>query len=414
MPSIPPSGGGRPAALAFIFVTVLLDLLAFGIVIPVFPRLVESFLGGDTARAAVVVAAFSTMWAIMQFVFSPLLGALSDAIGRRPVILISMAGLALDYMVLALAPTLGWLFVGRIVSGITAASYTTASAYIADVTPPERRAAGFGMLGAAFGLGFVLGPALGGVLGSIDPRLPFWAAAGLCALNAAYGIFVLPESLPLERRTPLTVARANPLGALALLRSHSGLSGLAAVAFLFYLAHEVLPAVFVLYAGYRYGWSQLDVGMALAGMGVAAVIVQGGMTGAVIRTLGERRTLFVALAFGAAGFAVYGLARTGPWFLLGIPFMALWGLAGPAAQSIMTQEVGGSDQGRLQGALNAVRGISGLVGPSLFGLIFASSISAVSRWDLPGSAFLLAAALLAAASALAWRVTRRAGAAVPG
>jgi DHA1 family tetracycline resistance protein-like MFS transporter len=404
---VPSLAGRRPAALGFIFVTVLLDLLAFGIVIPVLPRIVQSLLAGNTMRAALVLGIFSTAWAAMQFVFSPLLGALSDAFGRRPVILISLLGLGLDYMVIALAPSLAWLFVGRILSGITAASFTTASAYIADVTAPEQRAAGYGMLGAAFGLGFVLGPALGGVLGSIEPRLPFWVAATLCLLNAAYGAFVLPESLPRAQRVPLTIARANPFGALSLLRARRGLSGVAAVAFLFYLANEVLPAVFVLYAGFRYGWSEIEVGAALALMGVAGVIVQGGLTGPVIRRLGERRTLFIGLALGAAGFATYGLARSGPMFLLGIPLMALWGLAGPAAQSIMTQSVAASEQGRLQGALNAVRGVSGLIGPGLFALLFAASIHTGSGWQYPGAAFLLAAALLAAASFFAWSVTRR-------
>lgn len=400
----------RPAALAFIFVTVLLDILAFGIVIPVFPRLIETVLGGDTARAAVIVALFSTTWALMQFIFSPLLGALSDAVGRRPVILIAMLGLALDYMVIALAPDLVWLFIGRLISGITAASYTTANAYIADVTPPERRAAGFGVLGAAFALGFVLGPALGGLLGQVDPRLPFWVAAGLCLANALYGAVILPESLPPDRRVPLTLGRANPFGALRLLRSQDGLRGLAGVAFLFYLAQEVLPAVLVLYAGFRYGWSLIEVGVVLAAIGIASVIVQGVLIGPVIHGLGERRTLLVGLGFGAAGFAIYGMARTGPEFLLGVPLMALWGLAGPAAQSIMTQGVAGCEQGRLQGALNAVRGVSGLVGPGLFALIFAVSIHAQPGWRSPGSAFLLAAALLAAALLLAWSVTRPQGA----
>src|ERR1043166_2737012 len=247
-----PPPKGRSAALAFIFVTVVLDVLAMGVIIPVLPKLVENFLKGDTARAAAIYGLFGTTWAAMQFVFAPVLGVLSDRYGRRRVILASNFGLGLDYIVMAIAPTLGWLFVGRIFSGITGASFTTAYAYIADVTPSEKRAASYGMLGAAFGLGFVLGPAFGGLLGGINPRLPFWVAAGLTLVNAMYGLFVLPESLPLDRRRPVNWKRANPIGSLKLLRSHHELFGLATVLFIFYLAHQVLPSVFVLYTSYRY------------------------------------------------------------------------------------------------------------------------------------------------------------------
>ncbi|MEO6463534.1 MAG: MFS transporter, partial [Candidatus Eisenbacteria bacterium] len=251
----------RRAALAFIFVTVVLDVLALGLVIPVLPKLVETFLGGDTAAAARVFGVFGTVWAAMQFVFSPLLGALSDRFGRRPVILISNFGLGIDYILMALAPSLAWLFVGRVISGIVGASWTTAAAYLADVTKPEERAANFGRIGAAWGLGFVLGPALGGVLGGIDPRLPFWVAAVLTLLNACYGLFVLPESLPRERRGALDLRKANPLGSLRLLRGHRGLLALATVAFLFWMAHQVLSSTFVLYTSYRYDWSPTLVGL---------------------------------------------------------------------------------------------------------------------------------------------------------
>ena len=239
------------AAQAFIFVTVALDVLAMGIVIPVLPKLVEAFLGGNTARAAEVFGVFGTVWSLMQFVCSPVLGVLSDRFGRRPVILLSNFGLGFDYILMALAPTVRWLFVGRVISGITGASFTTAGAYIADVTPPEKRAAGFGMIGAAWGLGFVLGPALGGLLGEVSPRLPFWVAAGMTLLNAMYGLFVLPESLPPERRRAFSWRRANPVGSLTLLRSHHELFGLAGVNILYFLAHQALPSVFVLYTGYR-------------------------------------------------------------------------------------------------------------------------------------------------------------------
>ena len=241
----------RRAAVVFIFITVVLDILALGIVIPVLPVLVEDFLGGNTAQAATMFGLFGTVWALMQFIFAPVLGALSDRFGRRPVILISCVGLGLDYVLMAVAPSLGWLFVGRVLSGITAASFTTAGAYISDVTSLEKRAAGFGMIGAAFGVGFVLGPAVGGILGAADPRLPFWVAGGLALANAAYGYFVLPESLPPEKRKPFSWRNANPMGSLQLLRRYPGLMGLASVSVMYHLVHHVLPSVFVLYVGYR-------------------------------------------------------------------------------------------------------------------------------------------------------------------
>src|SRR4051794_24886929 len=251
----PTTHGPRRAAFAFVFVTVLLDMFAIGIIIPVLPRLVEDFVSGDTAKAASIYGLFGTVWALMQFLFSPVLGSLSDRFGRRPIILLSNFGLGLDYILMALAPSLRWLFVGRVISGITAASISTAGAYIADVTAPEQRAAKFGMLGAAFGAGFVVGPALGGLLGDISPRLPFWVAAGFSLTNALYGLFVLPESLTRERRMAFSWQKANPLGALKLLWSHAELWGLACVSYLSNLAHVALPAVSVLYMGYRYNWS---------------------------------------------------------------------------------------------------------------------------------------------------------------
>jgi DHA1 family tetracycline resistance protein-like MFS transporter len=396
----------RRAALAFIFVTAVLDMLALGTIIPVLPKLIVSFEGGDTASAAGVMGVFGTVWALMQFVFSPVLGALSDRFGRRPVILLSNLGLGLDYVLMAVAPTLGWLFVGRVVSGITAASIPTAGAYIADVTPPEKRAGGFGLLGAAFGVGFVLGPALGGVLGAIAPRLPFWVAAGLSLVNAAYGFFVLPESLPPSRRTAFAWRRANPVGALMLLRSRSELLGLAAVNFLRNLAHVALPSTAVLYVSYRYGWDERAVGLNLAAVGVSALVVQGALVRPVVARFGERVVLLVGLAFGVAGFAIYGLAATGALFWVGVPFMGLWGLSGPPAQGLMTRLVQPFEQGQLQGANGSLLGIAELIGPGLFTLAFARAIAADRTVQLPGAAFLLAAAMLVAAIALAWRVAR--------
>jgi DHA1 family tetracycline resistance protein-like MFS transporter len=400
-PPTPP----RRAAVAFIFVTIVLDMLALGMVIPVLPKLVESFLAGDTVRASQIFGLFATAWALMQFLFSPVLGALSDRYGRRPVVLLSNLGLGLDYILMALAPNILWLFVGRVISGITAASISTGFAYIADVTPPEKRAARFGLMGAAFGLGFILGPALGGVIGAFDPRAPFWVAAALSLINAVYGLFVLPESLPKERRAAFDWGRANPVGSLILLRSHPELMGLAVVNFLANLAHVVLPTVTVLYATWRYGWDNSVMGLTLAAVGASAVVVQAGVIGPFVKRFGERAALIVGLLAGAAGFAIYGLAETAAVFWAGIPVMAIWGLSGAAVQGMMTRRVSPSEQGRLQGTNASVQGIANLIGPEIFALTFAYAIGGGSKWQLPGAPFLLAALMLLIAALLAWRVT---------
>jgi MFS transporter, DHA1 family, tetracycline resistance protein len=399
-PSAPPR-----AAFIFVFITVLLDMLALGIIIPVLPKLVVDFLAGDTARGAEIYGVFGTAWALMQFLFSPLHGGLSDRFGRRPVILISNFGLGLDYVLIALAPNLWWLFVGRVVSGISAASVSTSYAYIADVTPPEQRAARFGMLGIGFGVGFVLGPALGGLAGTVDPRLPFWIAAVLSLANALYGLLVLPESLPRERRTPFAWRRANPLAALALLRSRPQLLGLASVNFLGNLAHASLPNISVLYMMHRYGWNERDVGFTMAGVGICAMIVQGAVIGPTVTRFGERAALISGLLFGAAGFAAFALAATGTQFLAGIPLLALWGLASPAALGLMSRQVGPSEQGQLQGANASMMGLANLLGPGLFAQTLAVSIAS-RDWNWPGAAFLLAALILALALVIAWRLTQ--------
>jgi DHA1 family tetracycline resistance protein-like MFS transporter len=397
----------RGAALVFIFITIVVDVLALGIIIPVLPKLVEDFLRGDTARAAEFFGLFGTVWALMQFIFSPVLGALSDRYGRRPVILISCFGLGLDYILMALAPTLWWLFAGRVISGITAASYPTAGAYIADVTPPEKRAAGFGMIGAAWGVGFVMGPALGGLLGEVNPRLPFWVAAGLTLLNALYGLFVLPESLAPENRKAFSLRRANPVGSLALLRSHPELLGLSLVNFTYMLAHQVLPSVFVLYTSFRYGWSERATGLSLAFIGVFNIVVQAGLVKRIVARFGERRALFAGLLCGCAGYAIYGLAPVGIAFLSAMPVFAFMGLVGPSAQGLMTRRVGPSEQGQLQGANSSIIGITGLIGPGLFTLTFASFIGSHRDWRLPGAPFLLAALLMVIAMVLAGWITSR-------
>lgn len=398
----------RRGAVAFIFVTILLDMLALGVIMPILPKLIESFVDNDTAHAARIFGLFGTAWALMQFVFSPLLGALSDRFGRRPVVLLSNFGLAADYVLMALAPSLAWLFVGRVISGITSASISTAFAYIADITPPERRAAVFGRIGAAFGAGFVLGPALGGLLGDIDPRLPFWASASLSLANALYGLFVLPESLAPDKRAPFRWRSANPVGALHLLRSNATLAALSVVNFIAQVAHVVLPSTFVLYATYRYGWDSKTVGLTLAMVGICAMVVQGLAIGPIVRVLGERNALLLGLCCGALGFAVLGAAPTGPLSWIGIPILALWGISGVASQALMTRLVAPDQQGQLQGATASVQSVSQLVGPFLFTLTFSYFIGASSPLHLPGAPFLLAAVLMVVCVAIAVRtlVTR--------
>jgi DHA1 family tetracycline resistance protein-like MFS transporter len=393
----------KRAAIIFIFITVVLDMLALGIVIPVLPTLIEGFVANDTARTAQILGLFATVWALMHFVFSPIFGALSDRYGRRSVILLSNFGLAADYVLMALAPTLGLLFVGRVISGITASNISAAGAYIADVTPPEKRAAGFGILGAAFGIGFVAGPALGGILGHYDPRLPFWVSAGLCLLNAVYGIFVLPESLPPERRSAFLWSKANPVGALHFLRHKPRMMPLAIVHFLSYIAHAVLPAIFVLYAAYRYGWKSREVGFALASVGICAGVAQSVLVAPFVKRLGEMKTLYAGLAFGILGFVAYAVADR-PWIfmVLAVPLSCLWGVAGPALQGIMTQQVEPSEQGQLQGALSSLRGLSELIGPGLFTFTFATFISLPT--PQPGAPFWLAALILGASLVLALRI----------
>lgn len=396
----------RRAALAFIFFTVLLDILAFGLIIPVLPHLLKSFVGGDVAQASVWHGLFATAFMVMQFFMTPVQGALSDHFGRRPVILISNLGLAIDFLIMALAQTLPLLFIGRLLSGMTSASFSTANAYIADVTPPEKRAAAFGKLGMAFGLGFTLAPVFGAWLGEIELRLPFYAAATLCFANFCYGYFVLPESLAKELRTAFDWKRANPLGALKLLRGHPELFGLASVTFLMGLAHLVYPTTFVLYADYRFGWGLTMVGWTLLIVGVLSIVVQGFLTGRIVKALGERRTLLFGALCGAVGFTLYGLAPSGYWFWAAMPIAALWAIAMPAAQSIMTQHVSPQEQGRLQGAIGSLNSIAGIIGPTLFTQTFASVVQANGHnfWD--GATFWLAAAMVAFGGFVAWRVTR--------
>lgn len=402
----------RNAAVSFIFITIMLDMLALGMIIPVLPKLIESYTG-STARAAEIMGIFGTAWALMQFLFSPVIGSLSDRFGRRPIVLISNIGLGLDYILMAMAPNLTWLFVGRVISGITAASISTSFAYVADVTPAEKRAGAFGMIGAAFGVGFVLGPALGGVLGDLSPRLPFWVAAGLSLANALYGLFVLPESLPAERRSPFSWRRANPVGSVMLLKRSRSLMGFALVNFIDQLAHMVYQSTFVLYAFYRYGWDTKTVGLTLTVVGVCSMVVQGGLVGRVVKALGDKATLMIGLVFGIAGFVLYGSAPTGLWFWIAIPVGSLWGLASPPLQGMMSQQVDGTEQGKLQGANTSLTGIAQLIGPGLFTTAFSAAIGDGGRLPVGISFFISALLVCVALIVASWTIRQIQTAPVP-
>src|SRR6266571_1226073 len=393
----------RQAAVVFIFITVMLDMLALGLIAPVLPKLVLSFLNNDMTCAANWNGIFLTVFAAMQFLFSPVIGVSSDRFGRRPVILLSNLGLGLDYIVMALSPTIGWLFLGRIISGITASSVPTAMAYIADVVPKEKRAGAFGMIGVAFGLGFILGPGIGGPLGDISPRLPFWVAAGFSLVNWLYGYLFVPESLRKEHRKEVTLRRANPIGSLVLLRSHSELWKLATLQFLAYVSHEVF-VIWALYAIYRYAWNQTMIGASLAIVGICTAAISGGLTGRMVAWLGERRTLYIGQCFGAIGMLIAGIARTGAVYLASIPVISMWNISFPAAQGMMTHRVSEREQGELQGAIQSVRSIAFVIGPFLFSGIFAWFINPKHPFHVPGAPYYLAAALLFTAMLLATRV----------
>lgn len=412
-PAHPAASSGRSPAFIFIFLTVLLDMLSIGIIIPVLPNLIRHFTGGEFDRAAEMLGIFMSVFALMQFLASPVMGALSDHFGRRPVILISNLGLGIDYFIMALAPALWVLFVGRVVAGVLSSTVSTAQAYIADVTPQDQRAARFGMLGAAFGLGFVLGPAFGGMLGHYDLRYPFFAAGALSLANFLYGYFVLPESLPVERRTPFRFRTASPVAAVRMLSRTPQLTRLGVISFLVMLSHQVLPACAVLYMGLRYGWQEREVGFLLAGVGVAGMIVQGGLVRPVVKAIGEKKAMMLGLCAGALGFALYGFASTGLIFILTVPVMALWGFAQPSVGALMTAEVGPEEQGRLQGVSASLNGLSGMLGPWAFAWSFAYAVDPAKGLNLPGVPFFAAAFFMLAAILVGLGIShrRRAGSA---
>ncbi len=396
----------RKAALVFIFLVVLIDVLAFGLIIPVLPHLVEKFTG-SASGAALWIGVFGTVFAAIQFVCAPIQGALSDRYGRRPVILLSCLGLGIDFIIMALAPTLWWLLLARVFSGVFSASFSTANAYIADITAPEQRAKSFGLIGAAFGVGFIIGPVIGGWLGEIDLRLPFWFAAALALLNFCYGLFVLPESLPPERRARrFDWGTTNPFSALLLLRRYPAIVGLAAVVFIANLAHYVYPSVFVLFADVRYGWGPREASWVLALVGVFSVIVNVLVIGRAVKAMGERRALIFGLSCGVIGFIVYAFASEGWMFLVGLPISALWALAAPATQALITRQVDVDMQGRIQGALMSLVSVAGIVAPISFASVFGLFISDRAPVEFPGAPWMLAAMLLLVAVAIAWRYAR--------
>ena len=382
------------AAATFIYFTVGLDMLALGMIAPVLPSLIGGFVGNSPVRTAEVIGLFGTVFAAMQFFFSPVLGSLSDRFGRRPIVLLSNFGLGFDYILMALAPSLTFLLIGRILSGITASSVPTAQAYMSDVTPRERRAAAFGMLQAAFGFGFIVGPALGGWLGSISPRLPFWASAVLSLLNAVYGYFVLPESLKKENRSPFSWKRANPMGSVRLLGRSRTVIALAGVLLLGYVAQNSLLNVYVVYADYRYHWSVHTVGLSLAALGAVTILYGFFLVRRASAWMGDRKATLIGLSGGALGYIGFAAAPTGLLFVAAMPLLNLTSIAWPATQSIMSRAAGANEQGQMQGAINSLRGIAGMLGPGLFTWLFAKAVGDWSGWHLPGLPYYVAAALM--------------------
>ncbi len=392
---------GRPAAFGFIFVSAVACAVSIGIMVPVLPNLLKQFNGGDTASAADWIVIFAVCGGLMSFFAGPVLGLLSDRFGRRPVLLISLTGLGLDFLFMAFAPSLSWLFVGRLISGATSGLFSTANAYVADVTPPDKRARAFGWMGAAFSVGFMAGPAIGGLLGDINLRLPFLAAAALTLVNALYGLFVVPESLPPSKRTKqFHWRRANPLGSLKLLRSHHELLPLATVGFFNQLANMVWPSVFVLYTGYRYHWTPGLTGFFMAGFSVVGVSVQSFIVGPFVRRFGERACLLAGAAAPMIGLSWVSYAPNGWMYLFAVPFNAFWQLLIPGLQGLMTRRVGPDAQGQLQGANQSLAGVASVVGPVLYGLSFAWAVQH-PQWNIPGLPFALAALTMALCLAIA-------------
>ena len=402
------TGRKRQAAIPFILLTLFIDILGIGIIIPVLPELVKQFTGDSTSDASWYVGIIAASYSLMQFIFAPIVGALSDRFGRRPVILASLFGLAVDFVVQGLAQNLIWLFLGRIFAGIFGASITTANAYIADVSTPETRARNYGLVGIMFGLGFICGPSLGGILGAYWLRLPFFVSASLALLNWLYGFFILPESLPLEKRSPFSLARANPFGTLKRLKTYPLVSGLAAAFVCMSLAQRGLENVWVLYTGYRFGWGEFQNGLALGLVGLMAAVVQGGLIRPTVKRFGERGTVLLGLIVSACAFLGYGVASQG-WMIPGIIiFGSLGGLTGPAIQSIVAGSVSPNEQGNIQGALTSLMSLTNIVAPLFITAgLFSYFTSETAIVQLPGAPFLLGSMLLIIAIVIVKRVFNR-------
>lgn len=398
----------RQAAMAFILVTLFIDILGIGIIIPVLPELIKQFVGGETALAGRYVGFIAASYAFMQFFGAPILGSLSDRFGRRPILLIALFGLGVDYLMQGFAPSIGWLLLGRLFAGLLGASFTTANAYIADVSTAENRARNFGLVGVAFGLGFIFGPALGGLLGAINLRLPFFAAAGLALVNWLYGLLVLPESLPAEKRSDFSWRKASPWGSIGNLRAYPVVAGLA-VAFVFIsLAQRGFENVWILFTGHTFGWDERTNGLTLALVGVTAVLVQGLLIKPVISWLGERRTIIVGMTIGTVAYVCYGLASEGWMLPVIIVFGSLSGIAGPAVQGMIAGAVSPSDQGKVQGALTSLMSLTAIFAPLIFTAgLFSYFTSDNAPFELPGAPFLLAALLLLIAIVILLRLFKR-------
>lgn len=383
----------KNATLGFIFITVLLEIIGFGIIIPIIPSLIDELTNIKVNEAASVGGWLLFTYAIMQFIFSPFLGSLSDKIGRRPVLLISLFGLGIDYLIHAWAPTLFFLFIGRAFAGICGGSITTAYAYIADISSPEKKSQNFGLVGAAFGLGFIIGPAIGGYFGEIDTRLPFLIAAGLSFVNFIYGLFVLPESLPKNKRRPFNVKRANPIGGLANLKKYPVVYGLIFTIFLIHLAGHAIQSNWTFFTVYLFEWKESDIGLSLAFVGLVVGLVQGGLIRVVIPKIGEKRAAFIGMIFWSIGYALFALANQ-PWMMYAfvIPH-ALGGIAGPAIQGIVSNQVSEDEQGELQGSIQSVVSITTILGPIIMTQLFTASTNENAALYFPGSPFMLGAVL---------------------
>lgn len=390
------------AAIGFIFVTLLIDVIGFGLIIPVFPKLIEELIHGGISEASKWGGWLTFAYAIMQFLFAPVLGNLSDKYGRRPVLLFSLTGFGIDYILLSIAPTIGWLFLGRVISGITGASFTTASAYIADISTNENRAQNFGMIGAAFGIGFIIGPVLGGVLGQFSSRLPFIVAAGLALLNALYGYFVLPESLSKSNRRPFTWKRANPLGSLLQLKKYPAMAGLIGALILVNIAAHAVQSTWTFINMEKFQWSEAMIGYSLGMIGLLVAIVQGGLIRFINPKLGNEKSVYVGLAFYALGLLLFAFAaKTWMMFIFLIPY-CLGGIAGPALQSIISAEVPRNEQGELQGALTSLMSATSIVGPLIMTHLFAYFTKSNAPVRFPGAPFLLGALLMLTSAVMSY------------